>query len=264
MNQTHHQPQTPEPHTPGPPIAATAIVLARAGSRGLPGKNIRPVAGRPCVAWTIAAAQQAKAIARVIVSSDDHQVLAIARSMNAPVHTRPTALASDTATVDDAARSAAEAAGGAQPDTLWVILYGNVPVRPDGLIDRAVGLLARSGADSVQSFADVGKHHPWWTVRVGDDGRLAPWEGQRLYHGVYRRQALPPAYVPDGGVTAVTGRALMLDIPGVEPGPHAFLGLDRRGVVTRPGEVVDIDDEIDLMVADAALRQRAIGAERAG
>src|SRR5690606_7841415 len=124
-----------------------------------------------------------------------------------------------------------------------------------------------------------------WMVRVAGDGRLTPWEGDELFHGVYRRQNLPPAHVPDGGVIALTRRALTLGAtaaapvrtgqasepqgrvghasepagdaaanPEVRLSPHAFLGADRRAVVTEPGEVIDIDSPVDLMVADAALR----------
>ena len=165
---------------------------------------------------------------------------------------RPASLAVDDATVDDAARHAVDALG-------WTggpvaILYANVPVRPAGLLDRAIGLLEETGCDSVQSVARVGKHHPWWTARLEPDARLAPWEGDTLNHGVYRRQDLPPAYIPDGGALVVTPNALFGVIPDVAPGPHAFLGADRRAVATEQGEVVDIDSGIDLIVADALLR----------
>jgi CMP-N-acetylneuraminic acid synthetase len=99
----------------------------------------------------------------------------------------------------------------------------------------------------------VGKHHPWWTVRVDDKG-VRPWEGEVLYHGVYRRQDLPPAYVPDGGVVVVTRHSLL---GGEGGGPHAFLGVRRRGVTTREGEVIDIDSPLDLIVADAVLKENA-------
>jgi CMP-N-acetylneuraminic acid synthetase len=86
-----------------------------------------------------------------------------------------------------------------------------------------------------------------------------------LNHGVYRRQDLPPVYVPDGGVLVVTRRALFGGVAGAAPGPHAFLGADRRGVLNKEGDVVDIDSRIDVMVAEAMLlaRQRSEGASRA-
>jgi N-acylneuraminate cytidylyltransferase len=135
-----------------------------------------------------------------------------------------------------------------------VILYANVPVRPRDLIDRAVALLNSSGCDSVQSYQPVGKHHPWWTARLDGGGRVGPWEGDVLNHGVFRRQDLPPAFIPDGGIIALTKRALFCEIPGVAPGPHAFFGHDRRGVINPEGSVVDIDAPTDLLVADAILR----------
>lgn len=262
-------------------IEAIAIILARAGSKGLPGKNRAEVAGRPCALWTIDAALEAETVARIGLSSDDQELLDLARRAGAEAWTRPAELATDTATIDAAARSALRSAERERPlpdDHPIVLLYANVPVRPPGLIDRAVRLLVESGCDSVQSFATVGKFHPWWMVRIADDGRIAPWEGDELFHGVYRRQNLPPAHIPDGGVIALTRRALMLQgRRGVgqasEPvpptcsevsapqfqgatNPHAFLGADRRAITTAPGEVVDIDSPTDLLVADAILRQR--------
>lgn len=238
---------------------AVAVILARAGSKGVPGKNAAPIAGRPCVAWTIEAARSAASVGKVVLSCDGPELRAIGERWGATVIERPADLAADTARVDDAARHAVEALEGsarareAAADPI-VILYGNVPVRPPGLIDRAVDLLVRSGADSVQSYAPVGKHHPWWTARVdAETGRVRPWEGDVLNGGVFRRQDLPPAFIPDGGVIAVTRRALFLEVPGVRPGPHAFFGADRRGITNEEGAVVDIDSPVDLLVAEAVL-----------
>ncbi|HYE02891.1 MAG TPA: acylneuraminate cytidylyltransferase family protein [Phycisphaerales bacterium] len=248
-------------------MSATCVILARAGSRGLPGKNWAPVAGRPCAAWTIEAARGARGVARVVVSTDAPEVAGLARAAGCDVVERPPELAGDAATVDAAARHAVRAvedrvrARNARRDPV-VILYANVPVRPPGLIDRALAVLAASGCDSVQSYAPVGKLHPWWMVRLGEDGVVRPWEGEVLNHGVFRRQDLPPAHVPDGGVIALTRPALFLELAGVS-GPHAFFGAERRGIVTGPGEVVDIDTAEDLWVAEAALRGRtASGAGR--
>lgn len=236
---------------------ALAIVLARAGSRGLPGKNALPVAGRPCAQWTLEAARAARSVERVALSTDDESLLRLGASLGAEVVRRPAALAGDSARIDDAARHALETVAPDAPAGLPVVLlYASVPVRPDDLIDRAVDLLVRTGCDSVQSYAPVGKHHPWWTARLGPEGRVGPWEGSVLNHGVFRRQDLPPAYVPDGGVIALTARALRLEIAGAGDGPHAFLGVDRRGVVTGEGEVIDIDGEIDRRVAEAVLLAR--------
>lgn len=242
-------------------MSAAAIILARAGSKGLPGKNLRDIAGKPCVCWTIDAAREAMAagaVARVALSADGPALSQIASRAHIEFIERPASLAGDTARVDDAARHAVielELAGPSHgPCDPVVILYGNVPVRPRGLIERAVTLLRESGAHSVQSYAPVGKYHPWWTAVVGERGDVRPWEGDVLNHGVFRRQDLPAAHVPDGGVIVVTRAALMLEL-GVADGPHAFFGRERRGVVNAEGAVIDIDNEIDAMVADAVLRR---------
>ncbi len=246
-------------------MGALAIILARAGSKGAPGKNWRAIAGRPCVAWTIDAAKRAMEVGvvdRIALSTDGAELQRIGFDAGIVVVARPPELADDGATVDDAARHALNlldggvgGVGGVGGDPI-VLLYGNVPVRPPGLIERCLGLMAETGCDSVQSYAPVGRHHPWWTAVVGaesEGARVRAWEGETLNHGVYRRQNLPPAHFPDGGALVVSRRALRLEIAGVAPGPHAFLGLDRRGVVNPEGSVVDIDNEIDLLVAEATL-----------
>lgn len=243
-------------------MSAVTIILARGGSKGVPGKNWATVAGRPCIAWTIDAARAARLARTVAVSTDDPRVAEIAHDMGALVVPRPPVLATDTARVDDALRHAVtelERAGdlpaGARLPV--VMLYANVPIRPSGLIDEAITLLTSTGADSVQSYQPVGKHHPWWTCRVAANGALDAWEGPELFHGCFRRQDLPPAHIPDGAVTVVTRAALFGHVGGVRPGPHAFLGRERRAVVNPEGSVVDIDTHLDLRVADAMLRETA-------
>lgn len=234
-------------------IAALVIILARAGSKGVRAKNTRSVGERPCIAWTIDYAKQARRVGRIVVSSDDPVALGIARASDVQTITRPPELATDTARIDDAARHAADAFHVAADEPI-VILYANVPIRPPRLLDRAVDLLESSGCDSVQSYSPTGKYHPWWMTKIDESGTVTPWEGDVLNHGVYRRQELPPVYVPDGGIIALTRRALRCEIPGVPAGPHAFFGKDRRGIINAQHGVVDIDTPHDFIMADAMLR----------
>ncbi|MDQ7013134.1 MAG: acylneuraminate cytidylyltransferase family protein [Planctomycetota bacterium] len=245
-----------------------AVVVARAGSKGVRGKNTASVAGKPCVAWTIEHAKDAPFLEDVVVSSDSPEILGLAGEMGVRAHQRSDSLASDTARVDDALREAvgwwegARADGAKEPRHATeidgvVLLYGNVPVRPAGLVARAVSLWQETGCDSVQSYVGVGKHHPWWQVRIEADGRVKPWQGDRLFGGVYRRQELPPSLVPDGGVVVVSRRALFHEIAGLDPShPHAFLGRDHRAIVNEEGSVIDIDAPLDLVVAGAVLGER--------
>ncbi|MHB1155727.1 MAG: N-acetylneuraminate synthase family protein [Phycisphaerales bacterium] len=228
------------------------VILARAGSKGLPGKNTADLCGRPMIEYTIDHALTARCVDKVIVSTDCAKAAGIARRRGVEVIARPAELASDTATVDAAARHAvleweriakppeAQAAVGNV-----VILYANVPVRPRKLIDDAVAKLIETGCDSVQSVCVVGKMHPYWMKKLEGD-RLLPY----VENTVYRRQELPGVYQLDGGIIAVTRRSLFV----VEAGqPHAFLGRDRRAVVTEQGGVVDVDGAMDLKVAEGVI-----------
>ncbi|QDU72913.1 acylneuraminate cytidylyltransferase family protein [Mucisphaera calidilacus] len=227
-----------------------ALILARAGSKGLPGKNELDVAGRPMLAWTVDCAREAACVERVVLTTDGERLAEMGRSLGVEVVERPGALADDTATVDAAARHAVTVleAGGASYSEV-VLLYGNVPVRPSGLVDRAVSMLRETGCDSVQSVCGVGKAHPYWMKTLDETGRMSAYEANQ----VYRRQDLPPVYLLDGGLIAVRRASLFVECAGE---PHAFLGEDRRAVVTEPGEVIDIDTAADLAVAEAVLLSR--------
>ncbi len=227
------------------------VILARAGSKGLANKNALPIAGKPMLAWTIEHALASKRIDRLIVSTDGKELAEIAHKFGVDVVERPAELASDTATVDAAVRHAVNQIVGLHE--VVCVLYGNVPVRPADLSDRAIAMLCETGADSVQSVYPVGKNHPYWMKTVdAQSGRL----GMYVDNAVYRRQELPPVYMLDGGVIAVTRSSLFRVIEGQ---PHAFLGEDRRAIITGPGEVIDVDIEADLRVAEAALKDRAKG-----
>ena len=230
------------------PSDVVAVVIGRAGSRGLPGKNLLPIGGRPMIAHSIGHAIDARSVGRVLCSTDGEEIAAAAERAGAEVVRRPAELATDTATVGATVRHAVREAG--SPAGIVVLLYGNVPVRPPDLIDRAVAELVRTGADSVQSYAPVGKHHPYWTVRLDVSGEVSAWEE----NDVHRRQDLPPAFIPDGGVVVVSRDALFAT--GSEH-PHAFLGRRRRGVRNPAGSVVDVDDRLDYLVAQATYGERA-------
>ena len=224
-----------------------SVIIGRAGSKGLPGKNSRPLLDRPMVWYTIQDAKKADLVDRIIVSTDCAEMKRAASEEGVGVIDRPPELAGDMATVDAAVRHAIETDGGEEP--IIIILYANVPVRPDDLIDRAVRRLAETGADSVQSYCNVGKHHPYWMVKLDDEDRIT----SHHPNTIYRRQDLPELFLPDGGVIAVRRKSLFTVVEGQ---PHAFLGKDRRGIITPPGSVIDVDSEIDLDLAEVILKRK--------
>jgi CMP-N-acetylneuraminic acid synthetase len=225
-----------------------AVIIGRSGSKGLPGKNSMRIPlladAQPVVTYSIRAAKASSTIDRIIVSTDGAEICDAAMKESVEVIHRPPELATDTATVDAAVRHAVDESGDAAE--IIVILYANVPVRPDDLIDRAVTTLGQTKADSVQSYCDVGKYHPYWMVTLDGRGRVVP----HVNNTVYRRQDLPRLLIPDGGVIAVTRQSLFTVIEGQ---PHAFLGTDRRGIVDEAGSVIDIDCFMDAIVAGATI-----------
>ncbi len=233
------------------------IILARGGSKGLPRKNALPLLGKAVLAYTLEHALNSACLDHVALSTDDDELAEIAGRYDVPVLRRSPELATDTAPVDAAARHAVTSIVGMHD--VVVMLYGNVPVRPVDLTEKAVRKLRDTKADSVQSVAPVGKMHPYWMKSlVGSDvDRLEAIADNT----VYRRQDLPPVYVLDGGVIAVT-RTALFNVTDTDP--HAFLGQDRRAVTTKPGEVVDIDTRADMLLAEATLRdQQQSGQNRA-
>ena len=148
-----------------------AVILARAGSKGLPDKCVLPLCGRCVLSYTIEHAQQARHVDAVILSTDSAQAAAVAKADRVHVVDRPPELAADTAPVDAAVRHAVETyeSGTGTFANAVVILYGNVPVRAAGVIDRCVEHLTGTGCDSVRTLAPVTKQHPDWIHRLDGD-----------------------------------------------------------------------------------------------
>ncbi len=239
-------------------MTTLGVILARAGSVGLTDKHVRPLLGRPVIEYTFDHAAAADRLDRVVVSTDSAGVKRLARAAGLDVIDRPAELATGDASVQDVmlhAMHAAEAAGDFYADSV-VVLYGNVPVRPAGAIDAAVDLLHETGCDSVRSFSPVGKWHPSWMAKLHDD-RVEP-----VQRGsIHRRQDLAPLFLHDGAVVAVSRRSMLFgeESPG---DPHAFFGVDRRGVRVGMGETVEVDHVRDLYWAEAVLRDRQQPAAR--
>lgn len=229
------------------------IILARAQSVGLRNKHLLPLLGRPVITYTFDHARAATTLDRVVVSSDCPQILKLARQSGLDAILRPAHLATSDASVQDVmlhAMRAVEADESFQSEAV-VVLYGNVPVRPRGVIDHAVEVLEQTRCDSVRSFAPVGKWHPAWMSRLDGD-RVQPLQAG----SIHRRQDLQPLHLHDGAVVAVS-RAAMLQAEENPNDPHAFFGKDRRAIETAIGETVEIDHQRDLHWAEAVLRAQA-------
>ncbi len=236
-----------------------AVILARAGSKGLPDKCVLPLLGRPVIGYTIEHALASRHLQDIVLTTDSRAAAAVGIEAGIRVVERPVELATDTARVDAVVRHAAawyENRTGAPLDGL-VILYGNIPVRAEGSIDRCLEQLAATGCSSVRTVAPVTKQHPDWIHRLDGDRMV-----QFRVNSIHRRQDLEPLYYHDGAVIAVTREALFAAQESSDP--HAFFGSDRRAVVQQTEDAVDVDTIMDLYVAEAILRHRTVSANDRG
>lgn len=175
-----------------------AIIPARGGSKGLPGKNIRPLNGEPLIAYTVEAALQAKHIDRVIISTDDSEIARIAVQHGAELpFMRPSYLASDTAmavdnyiyTIDRLEKEEGVMIGS------FVVLQPTSPLRTSEDIDNAINLFLQKNADSVISYTK--EAHPIsWHKYLDEDGHFI----DIINSKVANRQDYRISYYPNGAV----------------------------------------------------------------
>lgn len=237
-----------------------AVIMARAGSIGLPNKSLRPLLGKPVIEYTFDQVRQSARITRTVVSSDSPEILALAKSHEFETLERPPELATSTSATDPVLRHAIRTLypqmnneQSAMNNHLTVMLYGNIPLRAHHMIDRAIQLLLDTNADSVQTIAPVGKFHPYWMFDQAPDGKIR----KHIPNNIFRRQDLPPLFAPTGAVY-VMKTAILMAAENNPADPHAFLGIDRRGLLTAPEDSVDIDTEKDLYLAEALLRSQGV------
>jgi N-acylneuraminate cytidylyltransferase/CMP-N,N'-diacetyllegionaminic acid synthase len=224
-----------------------AVIPARSGSKGIPGKNILPLLGKPLIAHTIEAARKACLIGRVLVSTDDPEIAAVATQFGAEVpFLRPAELAQDETPILLVLQhllTQLKLSEHYEPEII-VLLQPTSPLRRAGDIDRAVTLLQQTGADSVVSLC-AAEHSPYWMKRLEGD-RVSPFL-ENVPKNV-RRQDLPPVYRINGAVYATRRRILMEQ--------DRLLGEDTRGIVMDAESSVDIDTPLDLKIAMLILQER--------
>ena len=133
---------------------AVAIIPARGGSKGIPGKNLINFSGKPLLAWSILQAKAAQHVSQVYVSSDDDQIIAVAKEFGAVPIRRPAELATDTSSSEEALQHAlVEISKGGSLPALIVFLQATSPLREPEDIDGAISRLLETGADSLFSAA---------------------------------------------------------------------------------------------------------------
>ena len=194
-------------------LEVLAVVPARGGSRSIPRKNIRPFAGHPLLAYSVAAGLQSELVTRVIISTDDDEIAKIARDYGAEVpFMRPAKLAEDETTdlpVFQHALDWLSSEEGYKPDIV-VQLRPTSPVRPPDCVDRALeALIDESEADSVRGVVPSGQN-PYKMWVISDAGPMSPLlrDGPAEAYN-QPRQALPATYWQTGHVDAIRASTVL-------------------------------------------------------
>jgi CMP-N,N'-diacetyllegionaminic acid synthase len=224
------------------------LITARGGSRGIPRKNVTDVAGKPLIAWTIEAALASRHLSEVIVSTDDEEIAATARTYGACVpFMRPAELARDDSPHFAVVEHAIDwlKTHRRVPVQFLLLLQPTSPLRTAQDIDAAVELGSLKQAPAVVSVMHT-DHHPYTTYRLQADGTLDVFVPTTIDY--LRRQALPPAYVLNGAIYLNDCEVLLRARTFVPQGTRAYVMPAERSL--------DIDSPWDLHLANLILRDR--------
>lgn len=223
------------------------LIPARGGSKGLPGKNIALLGGRPLIAWTIAAATACHCIDDVVVTTDDDEIARVAEQAGARVpFRRPAELATDDAHMTDVIAHALEALADNGETFGWLaLLQPTSPLREGRHIDEAFARLAGTRGRAVVSVCPA-EHSPAWLGHLPEDGRMSDFIAPAA--GRANRQEL-------GRYFRLNGAIYLADV-AYWRGQAGFLGPETFAYVMPAEASVDVDAPLDLEFAEFLLARR--------
>jgi len=216
-----------------------AIIPARGGSKGVPRKNIRDLCGKPLIAWTIEEAQKSKYIDRLIISSEDDEIIAVAKEWGCEVpFVRPKELAQDETSGMDPIFHAIEVLE--QKYYYVVLLQVTSPLRTIDDIDGCIEWCIKHNAKSCVAVSEVAEN-PYWMYTVDSDSKLNKFVKTESEYT--RRQELPRIYITNGAMYIAENEWLLVN-KGFESPPHTI------GYIMPQERAVDIDCELDFRVCE--------------
>jgi CMP-N,N'-diacetyllegionaminic acid synthase len=225
-----------------------AVIPARAGSKRLPGKNIKVLAGKPLLAYTIEAALAAACFKRVIVSTEDQQIATVAKQYGAEVPwLRSEKIATDEADVVDVVLEVLQkvALAGDNVDAV-MLLQPTSPFRSVINIVRAIELFNQVKPESVVSVSSANTH-PFWCKTVDVHGVLKSFCLEEKKPT--RFQDLPPVYQLNGSIYLSTVKNLQERHSFYSPNTNAL-------IMTDPQECIDIDSSFDWLLAETVMKSQ--------
>lgn len=215
-----------------------AVIPARGGSKGLLGKNILPLAGKPLIAWTIESAIESKYIDKCIISTDDQEIADISLKYGGDVpFMRPSELATDKASSIDVIIHTIEAIE--EKYDLIILLQPTSPLRNSFDIDNALELLENKHAGALVSMVEI-RHPVEWTARISGDLHIP--ELVTTLSKNTRRQDFEKRYELNG---AIYISKLDLFIK-----QNSFISNHTIAYIMPPERSIDIDDKLDFDFAE--------------
>lgn len=225
------------------------IITARGGSKGIPGKNIRLLAGKPLLAHSILVGKQSKHLDRFILSSDDAEIIEVGKSYGVEVpFVRPAELATDTAKslpVLQHAVAFCEKQEGRKYDFI-ALFEPTAPMRVAEDVDRCIEIAVDNNADSVLGLVEIGDAHPVRAKKI-IDGKIEPFGIPEPEQGM-RRQDQEKAYFRNGSV-------YILKRDNVMERDNLWGGVSLPYIMP-PERSVNIDEEADFVLAEYWLKKR--------
>lgn len=227
-----------------------ALIPARGGSKGLPGKNIKMFNGQPLISYTIQAAREAEIIDRIIVSTDDPDIASIAREYGAEIpFMRPSELAADDSPALDAYLYTLDRLSkeeGKKYDDV-VILLPTAPLRTSHDIDQASKIFFEKNADSVISVVET-PHPPEWFKLIDDKGVLRNYRTGEGVENNRNRQEYPKTYIPNGAIFIFKTSFLKEKRTYYSDKTFPYLMAKEKSI--------DIDDIVDFTCAEVLMRKQ--------
>jgi len=221
-----------------------AIIPARGGSKEIPRKNIRLLAGKTLIAYSIEAALKSRYINRVIVSTEDEEIAEIPKKYGAEVIKRPKELAKDSTPTIEVIFHILDAMGtkNYNPEVI-ILLQPTSPLRNMNDIDSAINLFLKNDCESVVSVCEL-EHSSYWNFEIKEE-YLKPIFGEKYLR--MRRQELPKVYMPNGAVFVST--------PEVLRKYQSFYCAKTIPYIMPMKRSVDIDKLIDFEFAEFLLKR---------
>jgi CMP-N,N'-diacetyllegionaminic acid synthase len=228
-----------------------AIIPARGGSKGIPGKNIKLLNGKPLMEYTTEIALQSKLLTEVIVSTEDDSIAALARSLGIKVpFVRPLALAQDkTPTIDVILHALQWYENQNIFFDAVCLLQVTSPFRTVEFLDKAVEKFIQTNGDSLVSVQKVPhEYNPHWVFEVDSTGNLKIATGETEI--IPRRQELPIAYHRDGNIYITKTEVLLNE--------HSLYGNSISFIESDPELYVNIDTMEDWEKAEQIIQNKLI------